>query len=332
MMTEAILPGDVRLADPSATSRERRRFTRAALVSGLGHALVLALLIGLWRPEPEESPPPPIPVTLATEKPGASGAAGGGSGETAASTQNNASYNAPAFSTAQESQAQPQATPETKPPEPTAQPTIAQSRVAPELAPTPRQSLEPVPPRKPPTPPKPTPVPEAKPQPETESQPTQAVSPQVSVARPMPTPDAAASQSPASGEAQTQQGIGGPGRGEEGAGRAAVGDGSLSGTSDDYLATVRLWILRFKKVPDDDCAKKKEDVTGIYGFTIARDGTILNAWLERSSGCPKTDAEALEMVRAASPVPPLPPKVLGESKDAQMPFNFNPGFFDRLFH
>lgn len=111
---------------------------------------------------------------------------------------------------------------------------------------------------------------------------------------------------------------------------AAVGNGKLSGTSDDYLETVRRWILRFRNAPDDDCTKKQGK--GRFGITIARDGTLLKVWLEQSSGCPRTDEAALQMARNASPVPPLPAYIVGGSIDVGMPFDFTIGFFGRLLH
>ena len=59
-----LLPSDIPLADEDESARERKRWTGSILASGVFHAVLLALLIGLWAPIPEESPPLPIPVTL----------------------------------------------------------------------------------------------------------------------------------------------------------------------------------------------------------------------------------------------------------------------------
>jgi protein TonB len=143
-----------------------------------------------------------------------------------------------------------------------------------------------------------------------------------------PASAASAAESAASG-AGTDDGTarGGRGRGDEGAGLAAVGHGSLTGQSDDYLEKLRRWISRFRKSPDDSC----KQLPGTLGITIARDGTVLDVTIEKSSGCPLSDKAALDTVRAASPVPPLPSYIAGNSVAVSMPFSHNPSLFERLF-
>jgi TonB family protein len=121
---------------------------------------------------------------------------------------------------------------------------------------------------------------------------------------------------------------GGRGRGDEGAGLAAVGNGSPNATADDYLEKVKLWILRFRKPPDGDCKTHE----GMFDITIARDGTLLDVSLEKSSGCLEGDKAALQMARDASPVPPIPPYLNHSPMVVGIPFGLEPGgFLNRLF-
>ncbi|HEV8016703.1 MAG TPA: TonB family protein [Stellaceae bacterium] len=341
-MTQTTLATGPRLKELDAVARwrERRRFRSALALSGFGHALIIALLIMLWQqPEDEVVPLPPIPVTVVQEHEGQSGAAGGGNGDTAASASNAADAQAATVNPAQTAPADPQQPQQPETPAQPAQPQpVTQQAPTPETAalslppsPTalqqaPEQPPEPVPPRKP-KPPRPT---------------TPVVAPAPPVPPPLPpvpvqqTAQATPAASPeASGARQGSEtplpaGEGGQGRGEVGTGRAEVGNGSANGTADDYLAKVRLWILRFAKPPTDDCSRDHGD--GSMDVTYHRDGTVIDVHITKSSGCPASDAEALRMVRAASPLPAIPGRFPGDPKTLGFPFDFRPGLLDRIFH
>lgn len=128
-----------------------------------------------------------------------------------------------------------------------------------------------------------------------------------------------------------EAGSGGRGRGEEGAGRAAFGNGSLEGPGDDYLDQVQRWVAQFRTYPDEAITKKQEGTVSI-GFKFARDGTVLEAWVAQGSGYALLDDAALKMIRAASPIPKVPEKYKGETLTLVMPERFRIGVFDRLFH
>lgn len=338
-MTQITLASGPRLRedDPTAKSQERRRFRGAMFFSGLGHALLIALLF-FWQPASEEAVPlPPIPVTVVQL--GQSGASGGGNGETAASAPSASSEAAtsapvtPPSATEAPQPPQPTTTPQPEPttppeiqPQPATEvPSLAQSTVAP--APAPQEAPQPVPPHKP-TPPQPKPP-----------TPTAATTPPSppAVAQAQPTPQQQTAQAPATGSQTASaaansdaQGVGGRGRGDEGPGRAAVGNGSLNGPGDDYLDAVRRWVNRFRKYPDEAVQQKQEGTVGL-GFKFSRDGTVLDAWIEKSSGFPLLDQAALAMIRAASPIPKVPDQYKGDTLTLVMPENFRIGLFDRLF-
>jgi periplasmic protein TonB len=305
-------PADVRLTDAEAVPRERRRFSAAMLMSGLFHALLLALLIGLWVPAPEETHAP-IPITLRAGD-GASGAAGGGNSTVAASAASAASEN-PSPQQSAEAQTPPA---ETTAPQPTVTPTAAPPTPALAQAAEPSlpvtETAEPVPLRKPAPPHPPQMIAQAQP-------PTPAIA-----------ASAASTAAPGS-DAVTNEGAGGRGRGNEGAGRAAIGDGSPNALGDDYLEKVRRWLARYQKMPEE-AAQKKQYGTAIVEVVIDRDGNVLNALIDQSSGYPLLDEATLKMVHDASPLPKVP----GNHKpgklqiDFAIPANFKPGFFERLFH
>ncbi|HWE72175.1 MAG TPA: energy transducer TonB [Stellaceae bacterium] len=315
----------------AAQTRERRRFRTAMWLSASSHALVIALLYLLWQPVGEEQIPlPPIPITVIQEKEGQSGAMGGGDSETAASSASAASApesaSEPTPSTAEPELRQPTPPIET-PPEPSAEvPSLAQTQITP--APAPQETAEPVPQHKP-RPPQPKPPP-----PHTEATQT----------TPTPaTPEPAAQQPTTASETPSQSasasdadqplppGAGGRGRGDAGAGRAAVGNGSLEGPGDNYLDAVRRWVQRYRKYPDEAVKQKQEGVVQL-GFKFTRDGTVIDAWIEKSSGFPLLDQAALNMIRAASPIPKVPDRYQGDTLTLVMPENFRIGLFDRLFH
>jgi periplasmic protein TonB len=321
-------PSDIPLDDGNASARERKRWTGAILASGVFHAVLLALLIGLWTPIPEESPPLPIPVIL-REGTGAAGAIGGGNGDTAASASSTASESTAPAAPTEAPQPQPE---QATAPQPAETPIVALPSNAPpastdEVANSSSIVAEPVPLRKPtpPTPPQaaaPTPAP---------SPPVKTASPPAPTGPATPAPSASSSAT-ANADAPPESGVGGRGRGEEGRGRAAYGTGSADGPGDDYIDRLQRWIARFRSYPEEAKTKKQEGTASI-GFELARDGTVLDAWIAQSSGFPLLDQAALKMIHDASPVPKVPENYKGETlRFKAMPEEFHIGTFDRLFH
>ncbi|HUZ73633.1 MAG TPA: TonB family protein [Stellaceae bacterium] len=134
----------------------------------------------------------------------------------------------------------------------------------------------------------------------------------------------------ASGSAgATGQGAG-QGQGSEGAGHGVIGAGPVAGPGDDYLEALQRWLSKYKRYPAA-ALKKKEEGQAVVGFTLKRDGTVLSAWIVRSSGVPALDAAALELMHRASPVPPVPARYQGSELKLAIPVNYSIGFFDRMF-
>jgi protein TonB len=113
-----------------------------------------------------------------------------------------------------------------------------------------------------------------------------------------------------------------------GAGMGVGGPGRGSGRGDEYLAQLRRWIMRYHRYPDGARAVGVATVA----FQIAADGTVSHIALERSSGDPVIDRDAVTLLHRASPVPAPPPERLaGGHVEVAIPVEYEPGFFERLF-
>jgi periplasmic protein TonB len=319
-----------------AGDRPNRRHIAASLIF---HFLVLFGIFLLPRSTEPIDVPVPL-VTLVLEEGGAAGSAGGSAGGGGGGNGKEAS-SAPAQTATTES-APDEEPSEEKPSEPTPSPPT------PEAVPQPPapQALAPAPAIVPPPPPKPRPPavkprpPAAKPAPRAQEKPVEKPAPQPSqtataepplgpsngpgAASPTAQPGTAASGTASAGPG----GATGVGTGAAGAGRGAFGSGK--GPGDDYLDRLRRHLAKYKHYPPE-AVKRKEEGTVLLSFILARDGTVLEAAVERSSGFPLIDQAALDMLRNASPVPPLPASFDGDRAHIVMPAGFRIGFFDRLF-
>jgi protein TonB len=120
-------------------------------------------------------------------------------------------------------------------------------------------------------------------------------------------------------------GSAGRGRGAEGGGQGALGEGA-EGPGDEYFERLRRHLKRYQRWPENS---ETEKGTAVVTFTIARDGTVRAAEIERSSGYAILDEATLDMLRRASPVPPLPSNFRGEQITVSIPAEWKRGFFLR---
>jgi TonB family protein len=72
-----------------------------------------------------------------------------------------------------------------------------------------------------------------------------------------------------------------------------------------YYSEIWKRIRALWSVPDD---LKDQGLVVVYGIRIARDGRVLDVWLENGSGSGRFDDTALRAIKKADPLPPLPPK------------------------
>jgi TonB family protein len=90
---------------------------------------------------------------------------------------------------------------------------------------------------------------------------------------------------------------------------------------DHYLEQVRQWVARFREYPKAALARQ-EAGTVMVAFKFARDGTVLDAWIEKSSTYPRLDNAALKMIHDASPIPKPPDTAKGETLVIAIPTYF----------
>jgi periplasmic protein TonB len=158
--------------------------------------------------------------------------------------------------------------------------------------------------------------------------------PQLAKADPAPpAPTTAPSIASSAGEptGEVGRGQGGPagvGHGNQGEGAGAFGSGD--GPGDEYFERLRRHLARYKNYPKE-ALKRKEAGTVVVEFVLARDGRVLTAQIEKSSGSELIDRAAIDMLDRASPVPPLPDRYKGERIKIAIPVDFSIGFFGRLF-
>ncbi|WP_215905935.1 energy transducer TonB family protein, partial [Reyranella massiliensis] len=90
---------------------------------------------------------------------------------------------------------------------------------------------------------------------------------------------------------------------------------------EQYLWSVMRRIAQFPYVPKNTNTIREEG-TVLTRVTIARDGRLMNAVMEKSSGLASLDAGVMETIRKASPYPPLPNDIPGASHTFLLPVSF----------
>ncbi len=111
---------------------------------------------------------------------------------------------------------------------------------------------------------------------------------------------------------------------------AAIALRSSAKLSDDYMLRLQGWIARQERYPAEARAHRQEG-KGIVAFTIARDGKVTHVWIDQSTGSSLLDQASIATIRDASPVPPLPHDIAGDSVDFYLPVNYTLSNFERLF-
>jgi protein TonB len=183
----------------------------------------------------------------------------------------------------------------------------------------------------PPPPPKPRHIPRNKAAPHREPpRPIVEATPPPSV---KPTPSSTPAARPTQTAAAPGTGAGpgtkaGPGKGAEGIGKGAIG--TAIGPGDDYLERLYRHLLQYKTYPPEAISQKRQGAV-VIGFTIARDGRVSDARIEKSSGSPILDRATLALVQRASPVPSLPDTFKGGAARVKFPINYELGLIDELF-
>jgi protein TonB len=342
---------------PHEDSLGERPNNRHIAASILFHLAVLFGIFFLPHAEPAEVVVPL--VTLRLDENGAAGSAGGkagggGGGGHGSEASSAASQSASAEPPAEASEPTPPEASEPTPPTPTLAPPTPPTPTppTPDIQPEPQvpQTLAPAPVIVPPPPKPPPPKPVVRPRPPTAKPtphpPEKAAETPAPVWTPAPTVATQPPPGPSNGQgapaANAQPGTAATGTASAGPGGAAgvgtgvagVGPGAFGngrGPGDDYLDRLRRHLSRFKRFPAE-AVKRKQQGTVYVTFVLARDGTVLDAKIQRSSGFPLLDEAALDMLHRASPVPALPASYTGDRASLTIPADFSIGFFDRMFN
>ncbi|HWE72167.1 MAG TPA: energy transducer TonB [Stellaceae bacterium] len=96
------------------------------------------------------------------------------------------------------------------------------------------------------------------------------------------------------------------------------------------MLRLQAWIARQERYPAE-AREHRQEGKGVVAFTIARDGNVTRVWVDRSTGSSALDEASLATIRDASPVPPLPHDIAGDSVDFFLPISYTLSTFERLF-
>lgn len=88
-----------------------------------------------------------------------------------------------------------------------------------------------------------------------------------------------------------------------------------------YSALVRRHLEMFREYPRTAKRRREEGIVSVT-FVINRQGQVLSAKIAKSSGHPALDQAALDMVRAAQPLPRPPADITGEQIEITVPAEF----------
>jgi protein TonB len=94
-----------------------------------------------------------------------------------------------------------------------------------------------------------------------------------------------------------------------------------AGPPPSYLALLHLALERNKNYPAQ-ARQRRQQGRAMLRFAIDRDGNVLNYKIEKSSGYELLDREVIEMIKRASPLPPMPPEMAGSRFEALVPVPF----------
>lgn len=92
--------------------------------------------------------------------------------------------------------------------------------------------------------------------------------------------------------------------------------------SPNYLSLIYAHLERHKRYPSS--AQRRHQTGTVYlKFTIDKNGHVLMAQIDKSSGVASLDEEVAKMIRRADPLPPLPIEMHQESLSLVVPVVFN---------
>src|SRR3546814_7997633 len=91
-------------------------------------------------------------------------------------------------------------------------------------------------------------------------------------------------------------------------------------SSDLYQAELFAHVLKYRYYPDEARPERLQGIVRIQ-FAMTRDGRVMSAWVQQGSGYRQLDEAALEAIRRAQPLPPIP-KGLPDEMEVVLPLDF----------
>ena len=98
--------------------------------------------------------------------------------------------------------------------------------------------------------------------------------------------------------------------------------GGLAGRETDYAAVLLAWLERHKEYPRRAQTRRQQGVVLLY-LVIDRNGQVLESRIEESSGYRLLDRATLDMLKRASPLPPMPDDLPRERLELVVPVQFS---------
>jgi len=89
-----------------------------------------------------------------------------------------------------------------------------------------------------------------------------------------------------------------------------------------FLRTISMHLERLKRYPREAVIRHEQGIV-LLRFLLARDGSVLGAELERSSGHEALDREVLALIRRAEPLPAFPPELTQRQLQLILPVPFS---------
>ncbi|HLQ84732.1 MAG TPA: energy transducer TonB [Salinisphaeraceae bacterium] len=114
-----------------------------------------------------------------------------------------------------------------------------------------------------------------------------------------------------------ENGVGATGIEKQGSGA----QGTSENPTEDYITQVRGWIGQHKYYPQEARRNDVEGTVRLY-LIIARDGQVIHVAIARGSGHERLDAAALDMVKRAEPLPPMPSSLLRTRIELIIPVHY----------
>jgi protein TonB len=97
--------------------------------------------------------------------------------------------------------------------------------------------------------------------------------------------------------------------------------GGIAGSEKNYFNELKRWLDKHKDYPTA-AKQQKQEGTVMVRFTINRAGEISSASIKRSAGYALLDQAAFDLLKKASPVPPMPDSITKDTLSIAIPIEY----------